>query len=205
MPLVRFTLNEANDEQAKLQKQAPLNIPLFHQSLGLARLINAAAKVSSTPLKVLLDAKEDEINKDSMEVVPGTTRHFISYFLLEQFCWELYAAITNNRTIGHLCYAEVFEIFETIKQSEDSDLIALLQEAIGVYGSALIPKEWKHRYIRRRQRDLREMAEAAATEAPIRPSFNSALKIFGPNLRAIPLRGMRSEFSPAIRADAFAD
>lgn len=195
MPLVRFTLNEANDEQAKLQKQAPLNIPLFHQSLGLARLTNAAARIANIPVKDLLTAKEDEVNKDSMEVVSGTTRHFISYFLLEQFCWELHAAIARDRTIGHLCYSEVLEIFEIIKKSEDEKLISLLQEAIGVYGSPLMPKEWKHRYLRSRQRDLREMAESAAFAAPTTGCVNCALKIFGPNLKAVPLRGTRSGFS----------
>lgn len=194
-PLIRFTLNEALDEQVKLQRQAPLNIPFFHQSLGLARLMKAAAEFSGVPLATLLCAMEDEVDKNTMEVVSGTTRHFISYFFLEQFCRELDAHQVGDRSVGHLCYSEVIEVLEVIRASQDAELVSLIQEAIGVYGSALLPREWKKRYLRSRMVDLRRFADTAVRTSSVSGGVDSALKIFGPNLRAVRLRGAQGGLS----------
>lgn len=189
-PLVRFTLNERVDEQAKLQKQAPLNIPFFHQSLGVARLCHAAAQICGVPVSVLASAKEDEVDKDALTVFPGTLRHFMAFFLLQQMICEQEAVITGSRGIGHLCQSELLEILGAIMPSDGSGLFELTQAALGVVSSAHLPKEWKLDFLKERQAQIRKMGSEEALKPPVGRPQQSALKILGPNMVAVPLRGV---------------
>lgn len=64
-PIVRFSQNSADDEYEKLQRQAPNNSGLYHQTTGLLNLIRRSSTIVGVNTTWFLEVSEDEIDKNS--------------------------------------------------------------------------------------------------------------------------------------------
>lgn len=102
LPIVGFTLNERLEEQAKLQKQAPAGVQFYHQSLGLARLIQACADKTGVPVAAFGSALEDELDKDSLRVHSTLLSHFMIFFFIEQIIREQDNNVRNTIAFRYL-------------------------------------------------------------------------------------------------------
>lgn len=138
-PIVTFTLNERFEEHRKLIKQAPEGIEFYHHSLGLARLIKACSSATDVPIRRIGASFEDEVDKDSMAVLPTYLSHFLVSFFIEQLCREQFNCQRPRPGFGHLFASEIDEILRVIEDFADEKLTKIALDAIDIFTRDLSP------------------------------------------------------------------
>jgi len=90
-PLVVFNHNERLDEQKKLRQSnfAHRNTAFYHATVGLVRHLTNVFQTFSFPLQELARYREDEMNKETKEVIPTLTGSFVFDSALAQLLFEL--------------------------------------------------------------------------------------------------------------------
>jgi glycosyltransferase involved in cell wall biosynthesis len=154
-PVVTFTLNNALEEQNKLAKQARTGVLFHHHTIGLARLVNACASLTGCSLKQILESHEDELDKETLKIVPGTLLGFLSHFFLEQLLRELSNISEPSMGFGYLMADEVRLILDTIGAASDIFVSRLVLDASKIYRSSCVPCDVKTRFLREMQARLR--------------------------------------------------
>ena len=192
-PIVGFTLNERRDEQQKLQKQSPEGIMFYHQSLGLARLIRACSSITGVPIRRIGASSEDEINKDTMQVVPTYLSHFLLFFFIEQLWREQCNVQLPQAGFGFLSRSEVGEISTVIEQFADENLWRLCVEVTTVFKWNSASPGWKMHFLRMAQDRLRRLAREKYRNAEKHLSVPGPQKVARPNFLLTPLRGIDGE------------
>ncbi len=188
-PVVKFTLNERLDEHEKLFKQAPAGIEFFHQTLGLARLINATAQVCGIGVERLGGAFEDEVDKDTLRVVPTLLSHFLVFFTLQQLAVEQAEVAAPRAKFGHLVASEFDELRDLIARFGDTDLHRLFEEAAEVLWSPNATPAWKMHYLHLAEQRLRKLVDARYASAIEGLPIRGAKKIAPDTFSLTPLRG----------------
>ena len=154
-PIVTYTLNDAIEEHYKLAKQVSSGVEFHHHTIGLSRLINACSDFSGVTIQAILSSFEDEINKDSLSVVPGTLLCFLSHFFLEQLIAELFNNDAPSQSFGYLQPDEVELILSTIDAASDQTVSYSIGSAMEIYRSSSITPDFKVALIRGIQSELR--------------------------------------------------
>ena len=188
-PIVGFTLNEARDEQQKLQRHAPHGIMFYHHTLGLARLIRACAKVTGVTVEQIGSAFEDEITKDTLQVAPTRLSHFLVHFCIEQLCLEQHNVETPQHGFAHLVRSETNELDALIRDFGDKKLWCLYSDAMDVFNWQVPPPRWKIEFLRMAQDRLRLLARDSCREAMNSLPLSGPRKVAIPNYTLTPLRG----------------
>ncbi len=154
-PIVTFTLTDPIEEHYKLAKQVSSSVEFHHHTIGLSRLINACSDISGVPIRAILSSFEDEINKDSLSVVPGNLLCFLSHFFLEQLIRELVNNDAPSQSFGYLQSGEVELILSTIYAASDQTVSYSMENAMKLYRSSSITPDFKVALIRGIQSELR--------------------------------------------------
>ena len=154
-PIVTYTLNDAIEEHYKLAKQVSSGVEFHHHTIGLSRLINACSDFSGVTIQAILSSFEDEINKNSLSVVPGTLLCFLSHFFLEQLIAELFNNDAPSQSFGYLQPDEVELVLSTIYAASDQTVSYSIGSAMEIYRSSSITPDFKVALIRGIQSELR--------------------------------------------------
>ncbi|MFN7873574.1 MAG: glycosyltransferase family A protein [Cyanobacteriota bacterium] len=160
-PIVTFTLTDPIEEHHKLAKQVSSGVEFHHHTIGLSRLINACSDISGVPIRAILSSFEDEIDKDSLSVVPGTLLCFLSHFFLEQLIRELINNDAPSQSFGYLQPDEVELILATIYAASDQTVSYSIGNAMKLYKSSSITPDFKITLIRGIQSELRRYSSEA--------------------------------------------
>lgn len=187
-PIVSFTLNERFDEHRKLVNQSPQGIMFYHQSLGLARLIRACSSITGVPIERIGASCEDEINKDTMHVVPTHLSHFLLYFFIEQLCHEQHNVQVPRAGFGYLSRSEIKEISAVIEQFSDDNLSRICADVINVFNRDASPGS-KVNFFRMAQDRLHQLTRDKYTSTTKRLDVSGPKKMAMPNILLTPLRG----------------
>jgi len=188
-PVIGFKLNERNDEQRKLEKQAPAGVMFFHQSIGLTRLVRECARLTGIEAKKLLLSFEDEVNKDVGDVQPTFLSHFIAHFFLEQLIREQENVRRPTRPIGNMIRSEVGEIMALLREAGDQALCRLCVGAVEAYNWQMGLPAWKITFLRLAQQKLRTLVnENYKFQVDLLP-MDGPKKIAPSIFLMIPLRG----------------
>jgi len=193
LPIVGFTLNERLEEQAKLQKQAPAGVQFYHQSLGLARLIQACADKTGVPVAAFGSALEDELDKDSLRVHSTLLSHFMSFFFIEQIIREQDNNVRNTIAFRYLLKTDISEIRQVLHRFEDNTISHLFESAMDVYYSLSVSPDWKINYMRHMQRAILDDANVKYQKISYGADPSNAHKILEATSRVFPLRGRRGD------------
>jgi len=188
-PLIRFTLNERIEEQAKLEKQSPAGIMFYHQAIGLTRLIRASARITGIDVKTIMLSFEDEVDKDENDVHPTFLSHFIAHFFMEQLIREQENVHKPTRPIGNLVRSEVDEIMSIIIETGDEVLRRFCVDGLEAYNWQSALPAWKVTYLRLAQKTLRELVIEKYKDQIGRMPMNGPKKIAPSTFLMIPLRG----------------
>jgi glycosyltransferase involved in cell wall biosynthesis len=154
--IIGFTLNELLDEREKLERQTPHGLMCYHQSLGLARLLQASSSITGIPIARFGSASEDEIDKNTMGVAPTTLSHFLASFFVEQMCREQINIQMPWDGFGYLSKSEIREIMDVITRFDDADLLTSCSDAIDVFNWPGGSPEWKITRLREAQREIQK-------------------------------------------------
>ncbi|MHB1054064.1 MAG: glycosyltransferase family 2 protein [Thiobacillus sp.] len=192
-PIINFTLNERLDEHRKLVKQSPEGIMFYHQSLGLARLIRACSSITGVPIERIGASCEDEINKDTMYVVPTHLSHFILYFFIEQLCHEQHNVQMPRAGFGYLSRSEIKEISAVIEQFADDSLSRICVHVINVFNRDASPESKIH-FLRSAQKRLKKLTTDKYMGASKRSDVLRPKKMAMPNIVLASLRGSSGGF-----------
>lgn len=193
LPIVGFTLNERLEEQAKLQKQAPAGVQFYHQSLGLARLIQACADKTGVPVAAFGSALEDELDKDSLRVHSTLLSHFMGFFFIEQIIREQDNNVRNSIAFRYLLKTDIAEIRQVLHRFEDDFLSHLFESAIDVYYTTSVTPDWKINYMREMQRTILDNAHMKYQKISYGAAPSNAHKILEATSRVFPLKGRRGD------------
>jgi glycosyltransferase involved in cell wall biosynthesis len=155
-PITRFTLNRHDEEQDKLAKQASTGVEFHHHTIGLSRLINACSEISGISIKIILLSFEDEIDKVSLSVVPGTLLSFLAHFFLEQLIREVINTNFFRPGFSYLSKDEIELIISTIYASKDNTVSRSIRHSMLIYASSSISSKLKTKLIREIQNKLRK-------------------------------------------------
>jgi hypothetical protein len=188
-PIVGFTASDPWEEQRKLRSQAPAGIMFYHHTLGLARLIRECSNITGVAIERLGSAFEDEIDKDTMRVLPTHLSHFLTCFVVEQLWWEQRNVESPRQGFGHLVQSEVDEISAVIKQFGDDRVWRVYVEAIETFNWQGASPHWKMHYLRVAQQRLRQLARDKYNEAPKYLAATGPKKVAMLDHVLTPLRG----------------
>ena len=157
-PIVEFSLNELDDERAKLEGQIADGVRYAHQTVGLASLIKRAADITGADLKRLGSAREDEVSKTTFATVPTFLAHFLLHFFIEQLWTE--QSDVQDANFRNLSMDEIDRIRSLFEQFGDQLLLSLCLSSIKLARSKVIPFWLKRRWLRKAQTRARRLAEA---------------------------------------------
>ncbi|KSB88845.1 hypothetical protein AS593_03660 [Caulobacter vibrioides] len=193
LPIVGFTLNERLEEQVKLQKQAPAGVQFYHQSLGLARLIQACADKTRVPVAAFGASLEDEVDKDSLRVHGTLLSHFLLFFFIEQTIRECDHSIRNVIGFRYLLKTDVAEIRQVVHRFDDHIVSHYFESAVDVFNSMAVSSAWKIEYLRNLQRSVLGAAHEKYEKLGLQASHKGAHKIHEATFGVYPLRGRRGD------------
>lgn len=188
-PVVGFNGSERFEEHRKLQRQAPHGLMFYHQSLGLARLIAACSAATGVDVRTLGGAFEDEVDKDSMAVLPTCLSHFLMFFFLEQMCREQNNVAHPKRNFTYLTKTEMEEISSVILRFEDRALQAILFDAKEVFAWQGASPRWKEEFLRMAQRRVKASVRRHYDDWETLSPSSGPRKVAMPNHLLTPLRG----------------
>jgi hypothetical protein len=195
-PIVTFTLNDPIEEQYKLAKQVSSGVEFHHHTIGLSRLINACSDFSGVTIQAILASFEDEIDKDSLSVVPGTLLCFLSHFFLEQLIAELVNNDTPSQSFGYLQPDEVELVLSTIYAASDQTVSYSIGSAMEIYRSSSITPDFKVALMHGIQIRLRRYSSDARDFDPGVDRAHSLptapLKLIAKPLRILPFKTGRT-------------
>lgn len=188
-PIVGFTLNERFDEYRKLLKQAPAGIQFYHQSLGLARLIRRCAETTGREIGMIGAACEDEINKDTMQVISTYLSHFLVFFFVEQLCREQSNVLRPVPEFGHLVRSEIEEVVHIIRGFNDPALWAMFSEALDVFELQSVGPGRKIAFLRSAHVELRQLSRNRYRQMSYVSASSGPRKVATSDLTTVLLRG----------------
>jgi len=157
--------------------------------IGLERLIDATAQVCGIGVERLGGAFEDEVDKDTLRVVPTLLSHFLVFFTLQQLAVEQAEVAAPRAKFGHLVASEFDELRDLIARFGDTDLHRLFEEAAEVFWSPNATPAWKMHYLHLAQQRLRKLVDARHASAIDGLPIRGAKKIAPDTFSLTPLRG----------------
>ncbi|MCX8253340.1 hypothetical protein RHAL1_02942 [Beijerinckiaceae bacterium RH AL1] len=192
-PLTSFSLNEPSEETIKLARQAPNRIMFYHQSIGLALLIRAAANASGLPIAHLGRCNEDEIAKDDLRVWQIRLSSFLVFFSLQQMVEEQREIKRSDAYHGYMSRAD-FDLLKSIVAAFEEDfLVRALDQADDIYALSTQTPDWKINFIASIQSEIRKYAKNTLLETACPVSSSATRKIATQSFSTFPLRGQRAD------------